>query len=534
MGLFDFFKKTKLTDQPPVVLLILDGWGDAHAWGGNAISMGDTPNFDHLWQEYPHFLLKAAEESVGLPAAMPGNSEVGHVALGAGKVVHQHLYLINKAIEDGSFFQNEELIKAMQTAKTRGSRLHILGMLSVGAQVHGSINHVYALCQLAKQQGLSQVFIHGFSDGRDAPQQEGFEETHRLLGKLKDLGVGEIATVTGRYFALDRNKRYERTEKTYQAMVLGQGEEYRNVEEVFVKNYAKEVTDEYINPSVIIRPDGRPVATIDEKDVVIFANFRADRTRQISKALCNRDFNGFKRTKWPSIYFASMAFFSPNLPQNIAFRIKPSGQTLGEVIAQNNLSQFRIAETQKYPHVTFFLNGGREEPFSHEYRRLIPSIENITYDQVPEMSIAQVVKSLVNQIKHDKYDVYICNFANPDMTGHTGDLSATIEGCEYTDEGIGQVWEAVKQKNGVLIVTADHGNAEQMVDIQTGRPDPEHTRNPVPCIIASPDQRFVANPELPADYNFELKEVAPTVLSILGLPPGEAMTGIALVKLKKE
>jgi len=532
MGLFDIFKKTKLTDKPPVVLLILDGWGDAHAWGGNAISMGRTPNFDMLWQEYPHFILKAAEKSVGLPDAMPGNSEVGHVAIGAGKVIHQHLYLINQSIEDKSFYTNAELVKAMQTAKERGSKLHIMGMLSIGTQVHGSINHVYALCELAKQQGLSQVYIHGFSDGRDSPQQEGFERTHELEDKLKELGVGQIATVTGRYFAMDRNKRYERTERTYDAMVLGEGEKYKSAEECFVKNYAKDVTDEYINPSVIVKEDGSPVATIGENDVVIFANFRADRTRQISKALCNADFAGFKRKQWPKIYFTSMAYFSPNLPQNIAFKIKPKGETLGEVIAANGLSQYRIAESQKYPHATFFINGGREKPFPNEYRSLIPSLENITYDQVPEMSLEKVVKDLAGQIRHNKYDVYICNFANPDMTGHTGDLSATIEGCEYCDEGVGLVWEAIKKQNGTLIITADHGNAEQMVDIETGRPDPEHTKNPVPCIIASADNRFVKNPDIPTDHVLELKEVAPTILSILGLPMGKEMTGLPLVKTK--
>ena len=529
MGLFDLFKKTKLTDKPPVVLLILDGWGYAHAWGGNAITMGDTPNFDHLWTTHPHFTLKAAEGAVGLPTMMPGNSEVGHVAIGAGRIVHQHLYLINKSIEDGTFFQNPELIKAMQTAKQRNSKLHIMGMLSVGAQVHGSINHVYNLCKLAKEQGLSKVYIHGFSDGRDAPQREGFEQVHRLLEKLKELGVGEIATITGRYFAMDRNKRYERTERTYNAMVLGRGEFYQNPEEVFTMSYARDVTDEYIVPSVIVNADQKPIATIDDQDVMIFANFRADRTRQISKALCNADFNGFKRQKWPAIYFCSMAFYSPNLPPNIAFKIEAKEECLAEVISNNGLSQFHIAESQKYPHVTFFINGGRENPFPNEYRALIPSIEDKTYDLIPRMSIDKVTKTLLNSLKNNRYDSYICNFANPDMTGHTGDLSATIEGCEASDECLGEVWEMVKRMNGILIVTADHGNAEQMVDIETGRPDPEHTRNPVPLIVCDSQNRLIPNSDIPSDYSTELRDIAPTMLYLLGLPKGSDMTGQNLI-----
>ena len=528
MSIFDIFRKK--STQPPVVLLILDGWGYAHAWGGNAISMADTPNFEKLFTEYPHFLLRAAEEAVGLPADLPGNSEVGHVALGAGKVVYQHLTLIENALKDGSFFTNKEFLKAMQIAKERDSKLHIWGMLSTGTKVHGSIDHVYSLVKLAKQQGLTKVFIHGFSDGRDAPQREGFEETYRLEQKLKELGVGKIATVTGRYYSMDRNKRYERTEKTYNAMVLGEGKKFKSTEQVFTQNYANDVTDEYILPSVIVDETGQPTSKIENGDVVIFANFRADRTRQLSKAFCNDNFNGFKRRNRPDIYFVSMAFFSPNLPPNIAFKIESSGECLAEVIAKAGLTQYHIAESQKYPHVTYFINGGKEDPFSKESRRLIPSLENITYDQKPRMSIDKVMIDLYKNIMARNYDSYICNFANPDMTGHTGDLSATIEGCEATDEGIGVVWEAVKARGGTLIVTADHGNAEEMVDIETGRPNPEHTRNKVPCIIANPKKEFIANNEIPADYVTELKDVAPTMLHILGLEPGEGMTGKSLVK----
>jgi 2,3-bisphosphoglycerate-independent phosphoglycerate mutase len=532
MGFLDYFKKTKLSDKPPVVLLILDGWGYAHAWGGNAVTMGDTPNFDKLWTGHPHFTLKAAEAAVGLPEMMPGNSEVGHVAIGAGKVVHQHLYLINKAIEDGSFFQNEELIKAMQIAKDRGSKLHILGMLSLGTQVHGSIDHVYQLCKLAKDHGLSQVYIHGFSDGRDAPQREGFEQTHRLETKLNELGVGQIATISGRYFGMDRNKRYERTQRTYKAMVLGQGEKYHSTEEVFAKSYSQDVTDEYILPSVLIDANQKPVAVIEDNDVVIFANFRADRTRQISKALCNSNFNGFHRQKWPQIYFCSMAYYSPNLPSNIAFKIKPSGIPLAEVISKANLSQFHIAESQKYPHVTYFINGGREDTYPNEYRQLIPSIEDISYDQKPRMCIDKVASSLVDKINANKYDAYICNFANPDMVGHTGDLSATIEACEATDECLGDIWEAVAKRNGILMVTADHGNAEQMINIETGRPDPEHTRNPVPFMVCDPAHRIIINPDISDDYVTELRDIAPSMLYLLGLEKDQSMTGQNLIKFK--
>ncbi len=531
MSIFNIFKpKSK---RKPVVLAILDGWGYAPAWGGNAITMGDTPNFNFLLQNYPNFLLRAAEDAVGLPATLPGNSEVGHIAIGAGKVVHQHLLVINQAIADGSFFTNQAFLEGMNLAKERNSKLHILGMLSKGTLVHGDIDHVFNLVKMAKDQGLSKVYIHGFSDGRDSPQRDGFEQTFRLQEKLQELGVGKIATVTGRYFAMDRNKRYERTQRTYEAIVEGKGKKYQKAEDVFSENYANDVTDEYIVPSVITNEQGQPIAKIEEGDVVIFANFRADRTRQISKALCNDDFNGFKRNVRPKIHFVSMAYFSPNLPANIAFKIKTSGQCLAEVISQAGLTQHHIAESQKYPHVTFFINGGKEEPFPGESRLMIPSREDKTYDLIPRMCIDKVTKTLVDTINDKLYDIYIVNFANPDMVGHTGDLSAAIEACEATDECLGQVWEAVKKLGGTLIVTADHGNAEQMVDIKTGRPDPEHTTNKVPFIVADWENKYQTNSNLPADYIPELKDVAPTMLFIAGLEKGEGMMGINLVDEKK-
>ncbi|MFA4930882.1 MAG: 2,3-bisphosphoglycerate-independent phosphoglycerate mutase [Patescibacteria group bacterium] len=530
MSIFDFFKPKAA--NPPVVLLILDGWGYAHAWGGNAISMADTPNFDRLFTQYPHSLLRAAEEAVGLPATLPGNSEVGHVAIGAGRVIHQHLTIINQAIANGSFFTNEQLARGMQLCKERNAKLHILGMLSKGTMVHGDIDHVINLVKMAKQQGLSKVYIHGFSDGRDAPQREGFEQTYRLEKEMTELGVGRLATITGRYYAMDRNKRYERTEKTYRAIVQGQGKMYRSAEEVFTKNYANEVTDEYILPSVLTDEAGHPVTTVEDGDVIIFANFRADRTRQLSKALANADFHGFTRHVWPKIHFVSMSFFSPNLPPNIAFHLQPAGECLAEAISKAGLSQFHIAESQKYPHVTYFINGGNEQPYPREARQLIPSIEDITYDQAPWMRVEEVAQALNQKIKSRLYDAYICNFANPDMTGHTGDLSATIEGCEATDVCLGRVWEMVKMMRGTLIVTADHGNAEEMVDIKTGRPNPEHTTNKVPFIVADFAQKYAPNEELSTDYVPELRDVAPTMLYILGLEPGEGMTGRTLVKRK--
>lgn len=530
MSIFNLFKpKSK---RNPVVLLILDGWGHATAWGGNAITMGDTRNFNYLFQNYPNFLLRAAEDAVGLPTTLPGNSEVGHVAIGAGKVVHQHLLIINKALEDGSFFTNPAFLEGMKIAKENNSKLHILGMLSKGTLVHGDIDHVYNLVKLAKDQGLSKVYIHGFSDGRDSPQRDGFEQTFRLKEKLATLGVGQIATVTGRYFAMDRNKRYERTQRTFEAMTEGKGKKYKNAEDVFSENYANDVTDEYIVPSVVTDEQGQPLAKIENGDVVIFANFRADRTRQISKALCNDDFNGFSRRVRPKIHFVSMAFFSPNLPPNIAFRINPSGQCLAEVISKAGLTSYHIAESQKYPHVTYFINGGKEEPFQGESRQMIPSREDVTYDRIPRMNIDKVTKILVGQITSKLYDSYIVNFANPDMVGHTGDLSATIEACEATDECLGEVWQAVKKMNGTLIVTADHGNAEQMVDIKTGRPDPEHTTNKVPFIVADWEGKYQKNAKLSSDYVTELKDVAPTMLYLLGLEKGEGMTGTNLVEKK--
>lgn len=530
MSIFDIFKPKAA--NPPVVLLILDGWGHAHAWGGNAISMADTPNYEMLLKKYPTFYLRAAEGAVGLPADLPGNSEVGHVAIGAGKVIHQHLLIINQAIENGSFFTNEQFLKGMQLAKERDSKLHILGMLSKGTLVHGDIDHVINLVKLAKDQGLSRVYVHGFSDGRDSPQREGFEQTFRLEEEMEKIGVGKLATVTGRYYAMDRNKRYERTQKTYEAIVQGEGKKYKSAEEVFTKNYANDVTDEYILPSVLVDDDGQPITTIEDGDVVIFTNFRADRTRQISKALANADFDGFKRKVWPQIHFVSMAYYSPNLPPNVAFRVHPNVECLAEVISKAGMRQFHTAESQKYPHVTYFINGGKEKPFPKEERQLIQSIENITYDREPWMRVEEVTAVLNKKINSRLYDALICNFANPDMTGHTGDLSATIEGCEASDECLGRVWEMVKKVQGTLIVTADHGNAEEMVDIETGRPNPEHTRNKVPFIVADFRERYEADDQIPDDYVMELRDVAPTMLYILGLEPGEGMTGRTLVKKK--
>lgn len=530
MSIFDIFKpKAK---QSPTVLLILDGWGYANPWGGNAISMAETPNFESLAQKYPFFTLEASAGAVGLPTNLPGNSEVGHMAIGSGQAIMQHLTIIDNAIADGSFFQNTFLLKAMQTAKERQSRVHILGMMSKGSLVHGNIDHVFALVQMAKDNGLSEVYVHGFSDGRDAPQTESLQQTHRLIEKMNQLGVGKIATITGRYYSMDRNKRWERTQKTYEAMIEGKGETSFDPEEVYAKNYSKDITDEYIPPTVIINSDGSPVATIKDGDVVIFANFRSDRTRQLSYALANADFDDFKRNVWPKIYFVSMVFYSMKLPENVAFRLKSEGDCLAKVISDAGLKQYHLAETQKYPHVTFFINGGREDVFSGEERGLIASIEGITYDRVPRMSVDKVADNLIDKINSNLFDAYIVNFANADMVGHTGDLPATIEACEAVDENIGRVWEAVKNKNGTLLIVADHGNAEEKVDIKTGRPNPEHTKNPVPFIVADSRGRFAARINLPEDYDKQLRDVAPTMLEVMALPIGKGMTGTSLVLRK--
>lgn len=515
--------------KPPVVLLILDGWGYAHPWGGNAISMSETPNYESLMKNYPFFLLGAAETSVGLPSGQPGNSEVGHMTIGSGQSITQHLTLIGRSIEDGSFFQNPTLLEAMKIAKEKNSKLHILGMLSRGGLVHGDIEHIYNLVKMAKDHGLEKVYIHGFSDGRDAPLTESLQQTIRLVDKMNELGVGKMATITGRFYAMDRNKRWDRTQITYEAMLEGKGAHFKDPQEVFAQSYSNDITDEYIKPSVIVDENDKPVATIDDDDVVIFANFRNDRTRQLSYALAVDGFNDFRRHKKPNIHFASMVFYAEKLPKNVAYRLHSEGDCLAKAISNAGLTQYHIAETQKFPHVTFFINGGAEEPFKGESRKLITSIENVTYDKVPRMSVDKITSDVVSNLKNNNYDTYIINFANADMVGHTGDLTAIIEACEAVDQCIGEIWEVILKKKGTLLLTADHGNAEEKIDIKTGRPNPEHSKNDVPFVVADAQNRFVTNNDLPADYHKELRDVAPTMLYALGLDKAKGMTGNTLV-----
>lgn len=505
----------------PIILIILDGWGLNPKKEGNAVALANTPTMDYLMAHYPWTTLKAHGEAVGLPEGVMGNSEVGHLNLGAGRIVYQDVTRINKAIRDGSFFENPTLVEAMKKAKN--ARLHLLGLISDG-RVHSSMTHIYGLLEMAKRHGLKDVFIHGFTDGRDTPPKSALRYIQAVEGYIKEIGVGEFATVSGRYYAMDRDTRWERTQLAYEAMVLGEGVKADVPTEAIEKAYERGETDEFIKPTVIIK-NGQPVATIDDKDVVIVFNFRADRVRQITRALTQKDFSFFERKKWPVLsYFVCMTEYDKTFNLPVAFPPEHLKNILGEVISQHGWRQLRIAETEKYAHVTYFFNGGKEDPFPGEDRCLIPSPREVpTYDLKPEMSAPKITEELIKRLKIGKYQFIVLNFANGDMVGHTGVLEATIKACETVDLCLGKILAEIERQKGVAFVTADHGNAEQMIDYETGHPHTAHTLNPVPFIVVkAPVPAIKLRSGILAD-------VAPTILTVASLPIPPEMTGKSLL-----
>ena len=508
--------------KKPTVLLILDGYGERKEKDGNAIALANTPVMDKLKKEFPYVEGQASGLFVGLPDGQMGNSEVGHMNMGAGRIVYQELTRITKAIEDGDFFENKALKEAVEHCKKENTALHFMGLVSSGG-VHSHIGHIYGLLELAKRAGLKKVYLHAFLDGRDTPPDSGKSFLMDVEKKMQELGVGEIATISGRYYAMDRDKNYDRVEKAYRAMVDGTGEKASSVEEAIDASYAKKVYDEFVLPTVIEK-DGA-VHTVSDGDAMIFFNFRPDRAREICHAFCDDEFNFFNRGARKKVFFVCFTDYDPTIPnKRVAFEKEEIHNTLGEVVSNLGKNQLRIAETEKYAHVTFFFNGGKEEPYENEDRILVPSPKEVpTYDLKPEMSCYTVTEKLTEAIRSGKYDLVVANFANPDMVGHTGVLSAAIKAIEVVDECMGKVVDAVESMHGNLFILADHGNADIMIDEKTGEPYTAHTTNPVPFILVSEEKHKLREGGCLAD-------VAPTLLELMGIPQPKEMTGKSLLE----
>ncbi|MFC0211846.1 2,3-bisphosphoglycerate-independent phosphoglycerate mutase [Paenibacillus chartarius] len=506
----------------PVALIILDGFGLRSEEFGNAVAHAKKPNYDRYWNTFPHTTLTACGEAVGLPEGQMGNSEVGHLNIGAGRIVYQDLTRISKSIRDGDFFENDTLLGAIRHAKDNGKKLHLYGLLSDGG-VHSHIDHLFALLELCKRESFNDVYIHAFLDGRDVAPDSAKSYLERLVAKIDELGVGHIATVQGRYYAMDRDKRWERVEKAYRAMVYGEGPQYTDPIAAVTESYEKSVFDEFVMPTVIVGEDGKPVGLVESEDAVVFYNFRPDRAIQLSQVFTNEDFRGFDRgDKCPKgLYFVALTLFSETVGGYVAYKPKNLDNTFGEVVAQAGLKQLRIAETEKYPHVTFFFSGGRDVELPGETRILIPSPKVATYDLQPEMSAYEVAEAAVKEIEAERQDAIILNFANPDMVGHSGLLEPTVKAIEATDECLGRVVEAVLAKGGVVCITADHGNAD-IVTNPDGSRNTAHTTNPVPFIVT---KQGVTLRE-----DGILADIAPTLLELLQLKPSAEMTGKSIIQ----
>lgn len=511
--------------KKPTVLMILDGYGLNKRTDGNAVAEAKTPVMDKLMAECPFVEGNASGMAVGLPDGQMGNSEVGHLNMGAGRIVYQELTRITKEIKDGTFFENPALLKAVENCKKNDSALHMFGLLSDGG-VHSHNTHLYGLLELAKRNGLSRVYVHCFLDGRDTPPASGKGYAEELEAEMKKIGVGKIASVMGRYYAMDRDNNYDRVKMAYDALTKGEGLNAAGGPEGIQESYDREETDEFVKPTVVCQ-NGKPTATIQDKDSVIFFNFRPDRAREITRSFCDDDFKGFDRKKL-DITFVCFSDYDPTIPnKEVAFHKISVTNTFGEWLAANHMKQARIAETEKYAHVTFFFNGGVETPNEGEDRILVNSPKEVaTYDLKPQMSAYEVCGKLVEAIKADKYDVIIINFANPDMVGHTGVEAAAIQAVEVVDECVGKAVEAIKEVNGQMFICADHGNAEQLVDYETGEPFTAHTTNPVPFIIVNADPVYTLR------EGGCLADIIPTMIEMMGMKQPAEMTGKSLLVKK--
>ena len=504
--------------------MILDGFGLNDRHEANAVYQAKTPNIDALMRDYPFVKGNASGMAVGLPEGQMGNSEVGHMNMGAGRVVYQELTRITKEIQDGDFFKNPALLAACENCRKRGSALHLWGLVSDGG-VHSHNTHLYGLLELARREGLSKVYVHCFMDGRDTSPTSGKEFVHELVEKTREIGVGQVATVTGRYYAMDRDNRWERVSRAYAALTKGEGKAAADPVAAIQESYDAGVTDEFIEPIVVTGEDGKPLTTVQDGDSVIFFNFRPDRAREITRAFLDDAFAGFEREQLKDLTYICFTDYDPTIPHyRVAFEKQHLNNTFGEYLAKLGKKQLRLAETEKYAHVTFFFNGGVETPNEGEDRILVPSPKVATYDLQPEMSAPEVGKKLCEAIRSGKYDVIIINFANPDMVGHTGVLEAAIKACETVDTWVGKAVEAVKETGGQLFLCADHGNSEQLIDYETGEPFTAHTTNPVPFILVN------ADPAYGLKEGGRLCDIVPTLLELMGIPQPAEMTGVSLLK----
>ena len=507
-------------DKKVTMLMILDGFGLNENDKANAVKMANMPNWEKILKQNPNTTIKTSGLDVGLPEGQMGNSEVGHTNIGAGRLIYQDFTRITKSIQDGDFFTIPELTNAIENCKKNNSKLHIIGLLSDGG-VHSHTRHLYAILELAKRKDFEEVYVHCFLDGRDTPPASAEGYIVDLEKIMAEKGVGKIASICGRFYAMDRDKRWERTQVAYNAIVKGEGEKSNSAVKAIEDSYQKETFDEFVKPILITNAENE-VTTISKNDSVIFYNFRPDRARQITRALVDEEFDAFQSEKL-NLYYVCFTEYDQSMPNvHVAYKPEAIENTFGEYISKKGLTQLRIAETEKYAHVTFFFNGGREVPYANEDRILIPSPKVETYDMQPEMSAVEVTRNVVDAIKSRKYDAIILNYANPDMVGHTGNLEATIKALEVLDNCIGEVVKEIENQNGHLIITADHGNAEQMIDYKTGEPHTAHTTNEVPLVLIGKE-------------NIKLKtgrlcDLVPTMLELMELEKPEEMTGVSLIE----
>jgi len=528
-------KQPEIQRPKPVVLLIIDGFGIAPDADGNAVTRAKMPNFKKFVQNYPAMTLRASGEEVGLSWGEMGNSEVGHLAIGAGRVYYQTLPRINREIATGDFFKNQKFLAAIEHAKKNNSNLHLIGLISAG-RVHSLDEHCFALLELAKKQKLDRVFIHAILDGRDTVYNVATDFIKNLRVKIKENKVGKLASLSGRFYAMDRDNRWERTEKAYNAMVLGQGETTEDPIEAIKASYAKEIFDEQFAPTVLLK-DGAPVTTIKDNDAIIFFNFRADRMRQLVKAFVLPDFNKFSRSRLNNLFPVTMTEYEKGLPVEVAMPPEVIIHPLAEAVSAAGLKQLHIAETEKYAHVTFFLNGTKETPFPGEERVIIPSPRVAAYDQTPAMSTYEITDRIIKEINSENFDFIVANFAAPDMVAHTGNFAATVKANEATDDCLGRLADVVLGKGGVLMITADHGNAEEVKNLRTGEMDKEHSTNPVPFLIIAKNLVGKVGPSgkvTEGDLSLlqtvgMLADVAPTVLAAMEISPPPEMTGVSLL-----
>ncbi|HKO60863.1 MAG TPA: 2,3-bisphosphoglycerate-independent phosphoglycerate mutase [Pyrinomonadaceae bacterium] len=507
-----------MASKRPLALIIIDGWGYSPRTEGNAIALAATPCYDELCEKYPQTLLVASGERVGLPAGVMGNSEVGHLNIGAGRVIRMDVSRVDYDIATGGFFRNEVLTTAVDSVK-QGSSLHLMGLLSDG-KVHSSIEHLYALLKMARDRGVADVFIHCFLDGRDTPPSSGLYYLRALQDKINEIGIGLIASVIGRYFSMDRDKRWERTQRGYELLVDGHGEPATDPVAAVQRSYERGVTDEFVEPISIVNKDGSPVGMLKDGDSVIFFNFRPDRARQLTRSIAVPGFAEFDVAARPSVALVCFTVYDRTFPLPVAFPPYDHKNVLAEVWDTARVRNYRLAETEKYAHVTYFFNGGVEREHECERRLLVPSPKIATYDLQPKMSAFKVVEKVLGAIEEGETDIFIVNFANPDMVGHTGKLDKTIEACQYVDTCLERITKGIRQARGITLITADHGNAEQMIDPQSGGPHTAHTTNPVPFHLIDEDSKGI---ELRAGG--ALEDVGPTILGLMGTPQPSEMTG---------